>query len=419
MNKSHKMVRFVGFLISLISFSLYASAQTRINGEKAVRKAYINVKDIYKQTNNQKFTSIYLPLKMFKGYQYIAVRASKNHGARVHILKEEPKRQNEKVHYSDYYNKCVIVQKGMKLDIVIPPDAKCIYILNSAGNNYKPDSIELYSEESISIKSNAVPRRNEKPISQKFMHWNIGHFSKGKKPYSIIKEDNYRIKLDGFNNFINTYCPDCHYLLNEYDDIFATVDGKPINTPAVLFDKRADYKVFPRTTSSGYNKLAIFWKDGLISYKYGVFECLKGVKNSNGTLEYGTGYCVLQYAIGEEVLYVMCLHAPNGIKREEYNALYREILKICSDYDNCVLVGDFNRININSFRVLTSSGFRILNDKSITAPSTGHIADWVLYRCKNVTLSDFRVYTEAMDGNGEFLSDHLPLSFTATYKARN
>ena len=388
-----------------------------------VKRVYISVKGIYKVTNSDKYNSIYIPRNTFEGYDYISVKASKEYGSRVYILKEEPKKHNEPVQYSDYYKNCIIVQKGMTLDVVIPQDAKCVYIPNCAGYSCKPESITLFKADTLSKKEAQdiqILSRSVRSIkSQKFMLWNIGHFSKGKKPYSTIKEDKYRIKLDGFNKFINTYCPDCHYLLNEYDDVFAKVNDNPISTTSVLFNKRKDFKVFPRSTSSGYNKLAIFWKEGLLSYKYGVFESLKGVKNSNGTLEYGAGYCISQFAIGGEMLYVMCLHAPNGLKKEENNTLYREILDICSAYENCILAGDFNRISANSFVVLTKAGFKILNDKSITAPSTGHIADWVLYRCKNVTLSDFRVYTEAVDGNGEFLSDHLPLSFTATYNAGN
>ena len=114
----------------------------------------------------------------------------------------------------------------------------------------------------------------------------------------------------------------------------------------------------------------------------------------------------------------MSLHAPNGIKSNEHNALYREILNICSGYDNCILVGDFNRVSAKSFTVLTNAGFKILNDKSITHPSGNYILDWVLYRCKSLTLSDFKVYKEAIDSNGELLSDHLPLSFIVTSNRR-
>lgn len=406
-------MKYLGVLLSFGLFSIISNAQIRMD---KVRNVYITNTGIYKVTNSDKHTSIYFSRNTFKNYQYITIRANKKHGTRVHILKDEPKKHNEQVQYSDYYKESILVRKGIELDIVIPQDAKCIYILNSAGENYKPDLINLYTADSLSNGETSETQnhtRQAASISQKFMHWNIGHFSKGKYPYSNIKNDKYKVRLNGFNNFINTYCPDCHYLLNEYDETFASVDGKPVSTSTVLFDNRKGYKVFPRTTSSAYSELAIFWKEGLQSYKYGVFESLKGVKNSNGTLEYGTGYCISQYAIGRDTLYVMSLHAPNGIKSEEHGALYREILNICSKYDNCVLVGDFNRISANSFTVLMKKGFQILNDKSVTYPPK-RCLDWVLYRCKSLTLSDFRVYSEAVDSNEELLSDHLPLSFTVT-----
>ena len=415
-------MRYIGLIIGLVFLSLSSNAQNKNIRLDNVRKAYITISGIYEMTNNNKTTSIYIPRNTFVGYQYITVKANKEHGTRVHILKKEPQKHNEPVQYSDYYKEDILVRKGMKLDIVIPQDAKCIYILNSADNNYKPEYINLYKADILSNSDTSekkdLSRRVASRDTLKFMHWNIGNFSKGKNPYSSINKDNYKDRLDGFNNFINTYCPDCHYLLNEYNETFASVDGKPVSTPNVLFNNRKGYKVFPRSTSSGYNRLAIFWKKGLVRYKYGVFESLKGVKNKNGTLEYGLGYCISQYAVGGETLYVMSLHAPNGIKKEEQNILYDEILKLCSDYDNCILVGDFNRPSVTSFMVLSKAGFKILNDKSVTHPSNnpsgGYILDWVLYRCKSLNLSDFRVYSEAVDSNGELLSDHLPLSFTVT-----
>lgn len=412
-------MRYIGLIIGLVFLSLSSNAQNMNVRMDNVRKAYITISGIYEVTNNNKTTSIYIPRNTFVGYQYITVKANKEHGTRVHILKKEPQKHNEPVQYSDYYKEDILVRKGMKLDIVIPQDAKCIYILNSADNNYKPEYINLYKADILSNSDTSekqnLSRRVASGDTQKFMHWNIGNFSKGRNPYSSINEDNYKVRLDGFNNFINKYCSDCHYLLNEYNETFAKVNGNSISTANVLFNKRINYKEFPRSTSSGYHKLAIFWKEGLLSYKYGVFESLKGVKNKNGTLEYGIGYCISQYAIGGTILYVMSLHAPNGVKSYEHNALYEEILKICSSYDNCVLVGDFNRKTANRFSVLTDAGFKILNNKSATYPP-GTTLDWVLYKCRDVTLSNFRVYKEAVDSNGDLLSDHLPLGFTVTSK---
>ena len=398
----------------------YPSESEHIVKTDDVSNAYITVAGIYRVSKSKQYSSICLSKRQLEGYRYITIEANKEYATRIHFLKEEPLKQNKHVKYSDYYQNSLLVRKGMKMDIVIPKDAKCVYILNSKeGHNNTPDYIALSTAEVIFNKTQILSERNNRANSHKFMHWNIGNFSKGKYPYSTITKDNYSLKLDGFNKFINTYCPDCHYLLNEYNETFAKIDGKPVAAATVLFDKRKTYKDFPRSTSSGYNKLAIFGKEGLYSYRYGVFESLKGVKNKNGTLEYGLGYCISQYNIGGTTLYVMSLHAPNSVTADESNALYKEILSIVAGLDNCILVGDFNRKAADRFSVLTDAGFKILNDKSVTYLPGRSILDWVLFRCKNVTLSDFRVYTEAVDGNGEFLSDHLPLSFTATYNARN
>lgn len=416
----------VGWILGIALLTLFkydSLAQSIQISKEDIKRAYITVDGIYKLPNKNGYSSICIPEKVFDGYRYITITANREYSTRVHILKGSPSNNNQRVKYSDYYRESILVCKGIKLDIVIPRDAKSIYILNSRdGNNNTPDLISLHRADTINnyiVNIKTKSAQDLSPMSHQFLHWNIGHFSNGQYPYSTITETDYIRKLNAFRNFFNTYCPDCHYLLNEYDETFATVDGEHFNTNSLLFSERKIEKVFPRSTSSGFNKLAAFWKEGVLGYKYGIFESLKGVKNSRGTLEYGAGYCISKYSIGGDSLYVMSLHAPNRIKKAEYDKLYREIIEICSDYNNCILVGDFNRITARDFIVLTDAGFSILNDDSVTHPRTGYTLDWVLYRCTSVTLSDFRVFTEAIDINGDLLSDHLPLSFRVTYGSQN
>lgn len=408
------------FFIFLLFISLPAVASDR---KDDVRKVIINNDGLYQLTNTDKTTSIYIPKSAFVGYDYITIRTNKDFGTRVHILKEIPQKNNEAVLYSDYYKQAFDIRKDIVLDIVIPEDAKCIYILRSGTYNYNPVDIKYYKKESLSDVNASQKQcltRTDSEVSQKFMHWNIGNFSQGKFPYSNITKDNFVAKLNDFNKFIDTYCPDCHYLLNEYNDTFATIEGAPVSTPLLLFTKRLGYRVFPRTTSSAFNNLAIFWKEGFKGYQYGLFESLKGVKNANGVLQYGTGYCISEYEIGGKSLYVMNLHAPNAIKSEEHNALYNEILGLCAQYDNFIIVGDLNRTSVDGYKLLTDAGFKILNDNTITAPVAGYVFDWVLYRCKDLTVTDYKVYTkEAVDSKGEILSDHLPISFTVNYNNNN
>ena len=401
---------------SLQNASAYFPSSVQINND-VISRVYITVDGLFKKPNGKKYSSICIPKKVFDGYGYVSVRANREFSTRVHVLKEVPKRVNDSVLYSDYYGESILVGKSIRLDIAIPDDAAYICILNSVdGHNNTPDSVTLYSEDALCHqnveKEQDLSIWDNKVFMHQFLHWNLGHFSKGQYPYSTITETDYRDKLTAFRFFINTYCSECHFLLNEYDESFATVGGQTVKTDTLLFNMRKISQVFPRSTSTGYNKLAAFWKEGFLGFKYGIFESLKGVKNRNGTLEFGTGYCLSKYAMGKDSLFVMSLHVPNKIKRDEYNALFNEIVGICSNLDNCVLVGDFNRTSITDFTVFTDAGFKILNDNSVTHPSTGNILDWVLYRCRAASLSDFKVYTEAVDGNGDLLSDHLPVSFT-------
>ncbi len=414
------MISFYRILAIVILPFLFTQHERTVSSDSEhVSKVYITAGGVYKRNTGKNYSSICIPYTLFKPYQYLTVKANAEYASRVHVLKSEPEAQNEKVKYSDYYGESFVVAKGMKLDIAIPADARYIVILNSTdGHRNTPDAISLNTAEDlchhrVGTRTKAATR-GQIMGSHRFMHWNIGNFSNGEFPYSAITDKNYAVRLKGYNDFINKYCPDCHYLLNEYNEVFATIKGKPVSTSSVLFGNRVTYKDFPRSSSSGYNKLAAFWKEGLKSYEYGVFNSLKGVKNSRGTYEYGVGYCLSHYTIGGASLCVMSLHAPNRIKSRDCNALYKEILKICSGYDNCILVGDFNRTAPAHFSVLTNAGFKILNDGSVTHPASGQILDWVLYRCNTVTVSDFKVYKEAVDSKGHLLSDHLPLSFTVT-----
>lgn len=385
------------------------------------KNVYITTAGVFKKKTGISHSSICISRREFKPYQYLTIKANANYATRIHILKKEPKKHNENVLYSDYFCESFLIRKGLKSDIVIPKDAWFLVILDKVdGHKNTPDSVILYKADALYNKEwsgiKTSSQLNNTVYSQRFLHWNIGHFSNGQTPYSSITDSIYNVRYDGFVHFIDTYCKDFCFLLNEYDETFATVKGNPVRTADVLFGGRKPYKEFPRNGSSGYNKLAAFWGDGFEEYKYGIFESLKGVKNRNGTLQYGIGYVISKYSIGGKPLYVMSFHVPNKIKRSEFESLCKETIEICTELDNCVLVGDFNRVLKEDFSVLTKAGFIVLNDNSVTYPEKGYILDWVLYKCDDMKLSDFRVYREAVDGMGNLLSDHLPLSFAITYK---
>lgn len=378
-----------------------------------VSRRFITTEGIYIRSDSNSYSSICIPYSKFRKYQYLTVKANADYATRIHILKEKPKKHDGPVLYSDFFGESILIRKGIQLDIVIPADARFIVILNSTdGHNNTPDHVTL-NKSKLHFEVLDSPHLDKTEHSYKFLHWNIGHFSNGQYPYSDISEENYDIRLEGYRRFLSSFGSDCNYLLNEYDETFATVNDSLISTAKVLFNDRKPYMEFPRNGSSAFNKLAAFWwGDGFIGYEYNVFESLKGVKNRNGTLQYGIGYCISRFAFGKKSLYVMSLHVPNKISGKEHDALYKEILSICSDYDNCILVGDFNRAVATNFSVLTDAGFSILNDDIVTYPNEGYILDWVLYRCNDMVLSDFKVYSEAIDSNGDLLSDHLPLGFT-------
>lgn len=402
-----------------------------------VSQVYISSAGRYVLSGSENNSGICIPYSIFKYYKYLTVTSNDTKATRVHILKEEPKTTNQNVLYSDWYGESFLVPISVTENIVIPSDARYIFILNSSeGNNNAPVSIKLETRSipnAWSATERELSQRDTNLFSHNFIHWNLGNFSNGANPrpnsYSGDAVANrYNPRKTAFQNFYNAHRADCHFLLNEYNDKFAIVNGDDVATTSVIFNAAKASQTFPRSSSTGYNELAAFWRDGLRDYIYEIFSSMKGVKNTNGTLEYGVGYTLSMYNIGGSTLLVMHVHAPNKIP--DYNeALYAEILSKVSGYANCILVGDFNRTNANNFSTFTNAGFSILNPVDgegnplgITHPSLNVTLDWVLYKCSGMTVSDFYIYDtetkyqETIEGEvvDTYLSDHLPVGFKVT-----
>ena len=373
---------------------------------------------------------------------------------RIYFLKEEPREFGQAVHFSDYYGgnkkygdtespKTIAIRSGLRKDTVIPSDCQYIIITGVSWNGtnyieqapvvlYLCNSDYLYEDgdyETSAERSN----RDVNIFTQKFMHWNIGHFSNGGTHTNIETQKEYDIRQPAYNNFFRNYVHDCHRLFNEYDDIFAVIDGREIYTRNALDTKKA-YVEFPK--SHNYHQIACYFGNQLIDYSYGLFNSLKGFVSdteSGGSRlyisHYGCGYSLSRYSIGNIILTVMHFHLPIGLNNdiEVRDKLFTEIINISSKYGAVVLVGDFNvtRKDLvhNDHVNFEDAGFTILNplvdgEDIPTFPSNGRTYDWVLYKVpSSVTLYDFHVCTEATytDGEGVYLlSDHWPISFSVS-----
>lgn len=403
-----------------------------------ITQVYISSAGLYILSGSEDNSGICIPYSIFKYYKYLTVTSNDSRATRVHILKEEPKTSRQTVVYSDYYGGNFTVPISVTENIVIPSDARYIFILNkSEGNNNAPVSIKLEKRtipNSWSATKADLSQRDTNLFSHSFIHWNIGNFSNGVNPRPNSYSGNdvanrYNPRKTAFQNFYNAHRADCHFLLNEYNEKFAIVNGEDIATTSVIFDAAKASQLYPRSSSSGYDMLASFWRDGLRDYIYEIFNSLQGVVNSNGTFEYGTGYSISIYNIGTSQLCVVHLHVPNKITKSQIDSLFSEILTKVAGFSNCVLVGDLNVTNANHLSVLTDAGFSILNPVDangkaidITDPGLNTTLDWILYKCSGLTVSDFYVYNEETKYqeivNGEtvdtYLSDHLPVGFTVS-----
>lgn len=447
-------------------------------------KIYINKvgKCIY---YTEDYKMVCIPKSVFKHYKYLNVKTQTGNnakGTRIHFLKSFPQHQKN-VEYSDYYHPkdydateplvykgqivrdaqdnliyvnskyvtitervdngatyyigtlkdhigCIAALPNMTYNYVIPPD--CEYIAINAIASSEGDIVD-YTPLSVSLTNmgnmeqfNDVDFSNmdTKQLQQKFMHWNVGHFTNGALPsISVDNNDDYSSanygKISAFKSFLENY-KDYHLMLNEYDAFFAKdKNGNFVMTDSLIVHRDVIVK---GARNNNYNYLAGFMQKNLESVKYGIFESLKGVSNTTPSYEYGIGYIIYGFCYGKSTLYVMHVHLANRIG-EFTNDMLHEIVDITKNYSNIILLGDLNITSASGLSVLTNSsdngggGFKILNTKTggiyeKSHPSNNYNLDWCLYRLEgNMHISGFSMVSEAA---GLGLSDHLPITFTVS-----
>lgn len=223
--------------------------------------------------------------------------------------------------------------------------------------------------------------------------WNIGHFSNGAKPYSVIKADSYDEKLASFKKILEDMDADLLFL-NEYSEIFGVdKDNKKQKTKKVLFN---NYRTKVFGNQVGFSCNAIFGDLVVTNIKCHEFRnTVAYVKELPRVANY--------YYISGNLFYkrnnikIVCAHTISK-NRELCQMMIAEIIDSYKDYDKVIICGDWNT---GDYKKFVNAGFTSANDGSFkTYPQKNYPLDNIFV--KGLKISNVRLVETD-------LSDHCPL----------
>lgn len=223
--------------------------------------------------------------------------------------------------------------------------------------------------------------------------WNIGHYSNGKKSYSLIGPDQYNEKQRRYKSVIYDSISADIIGINEYSSVFGEDrDGKKGLSSQVLFNKYS----YKNEDDKSWICNSIFSNIKVDNVERSLFESSKPfiAKTKKAAIyNYLTADIIID---GEKVkmVYVHLINRESKILKLQINELifkFRQLKKI-------VIFGDFNTWNMKAFK---KAGYKLANDGSlITFPSKSIAIDNILV--KGLIIRDVRVVKTD-------LSDHYPL----------
>ena len=223
--------------------------------------------------------------------------------------------------------------------------------------------------------------------------WNIGHFSNGKKPKSLIDSGQYKSKLKSFRTMIYDSISADIIGINEFSPVFGkNRKGKEALTSDVLFDK---FAVKEEGVESWVCN-SIFSNIKLRNIKRVYFECSKPFISKDPRVAL-FNYVSVDALWGCNSVKIVLVHlvsrSPNlcQLQIEELLSKYR-------NYDKVIMLGDWNTWDWSKIK---KEGYTLANDGSfITFPSKKYALDNIIV--KGLKIIDVRVIETD-------LSDHYPL----------
>lgn len=245
---------------------------------------------------------------------------------------------------------------------------------------------------------------NENKQSIEVATWNIGHFSKGKKDYSLISPSECAKKATEYRSFVYDSINADVLCLNEYESEFCndSVYGSVI-AEDVIFDKYHIQRVFKRNK---YICNAIFSNNGLMNARQKSFNFRKELKAQISRIDWYY-YAFAETIIGGEKVAIVSTHLINGTGKylQGRQDQIDELIKACEHYKRIIICGDLNTQDYSKFK---KAGYTLANNGSIvTFPSKSYALDNIMV--KGLKISNVRVLKTS-------LSDHFPLKCKISLK---
>ena len=235
---------------------------------------------------------------------------------------------------------------------------------------------------------------NKKDESVTVCTWNIGHFSKGEKDYSLIPSSKSAEIIVEFKSFVYDSIKADILCLNEYESEFCvdSIYGNIIAEDAIF----GDYLIHRIGKKNSYICNAMFSNIALKDIRRKEFKYEKKTKVEIPRIDWYY-FITSDIIIGGEKVRLVCTHLVN--RAEEYcQNQMEELIKACEKFERVIICGDMNSWNFTKFK---NAGYTLANDASlVTFPSKSYALDNIMV--KNLIISDVRVIKTE-------LSDHYPL----------
>ena len=251
--------------------------------------------------------------------------------------------------------------------------------------------------------------QNEKELSEneqsiKIATWNIGHFSNGKKDYSLISPLECAKKEKEYRSFVYDSIDADVLCLNEYESEFCNdpISGT-ITAEDAIFENYQIHRVFKKNR---YICNVIFSNIDLKNARKKSYNYSKELKAQISRIDWYY-YTSAEILIGGEKVMLVCTHLINGVGKylQGRQDQIDELIKACEQYKRVIICGDLNTSNYSSFK---KAGFSLANNGSIvTFPSKSSSLDNIMV--KGLKISDVQVLKTN-------LSDHYPLKCKISLK---
>lgn len=284
----------------------------------------------------------------------------------------------------------VVFSCDEQITVKIPDNARYLYIHNS-GDGYLPSAILFAKNGKALICDNSV----------RIATWNIGHFSLGQLPDTIISDSEFDAKSAEYEDYIYNVLNADVIALNEYSKMF-TASNKVRDT---VFSK---YPVAFEGIQKNYSCNTLYAKGNVTNIQAHEFECNKtaDMESPYGIFADDYYYVTADLAIGNETVKLVSAHLafyagksvnPPAIVDNQI----KELIEVCKAYDKVVLMGDWNCV-YNKFQLFTEAGYALANTEASLSTYSEYAGafDNIIY--KGVGIRNFGLA-------GTKLSDHYAI----------